>query len=386
MSERLAFIQACLDRTEHITTICDRFGISEKTGHKWLARFRAEGPAGLEPRSHAPHGPHRITAPIAEQILEARRRHPLYGAAKLRDWLVRHHPTSRWPAASSIGALLVREGLIRPRRRRPAPGHSRLTGELTPAMAPNHVWTADFKGHFRVGAGPYCYPLTVLDLQAHFLLGCAAQPSTAVAGARTQFVRLFREYGLPVVLRTDNGVPFAQPNAIGRLGGLAFWWVRLGIRPEHTTPATPSENGAHERFHRTLAAATARPPAASLLAQQRRFDDFRREYNTDRPHAALPNHVPPAQVYESPTRLYRPYPTRLPTLCYPADADVRRVAINGHFKWRTHCIFLSHNLAGDDVCLTPTETEWVQVAYASLQLGELDPYTGRFRPNVRWLG
>jgi transposase InsO family protein len=386
MSERLAFIQACLNRAEQLTTICDRFGISEKTGHKWLARFRADGLTGLEARSHAPHAPaHRITPAVQTTIVATRKAHPLYGAAKLRDWLVQHHPDQPWPAASSIGALLVREGLIRRRRRRRAATHGRLTGPLTEAQAPNDVWTVDFKGHFRLGTGPYCYPLTVLDLYAHFLLGCTALPSTAVAGARPPFVRLFREYGLPEVIRSDNGVPFAQPNALGRLGALALWWVRLGIRPEHTTPATPAENGAHERFHRTLAAATAHPPASSREGQQRRFDAFRVEYNTQRPHAALPAHVPPARVYTAAVAT-RPYPTRLPALCYPASAEVRRGSATGAIRWRTHRIFLSGNLAGDTVSLTPTDTELVTVAYAALKLGDLDPYTERFRPDVLWLG
>jgi putative transposase len=385
MSERLAFIKACLDRTQQITTICDRFGISEKTGHKWLARFRVEGPAGLEPRSHAPHAPHRTPDAIAERVLEARRTHPLYGAVKLRDWLLQQDPTIAWPAASSIGALLGRQGLVkrRPRRGR---AHGRLTGDLTAATAPNHVWTADFKGQFQLGGGPYCYPLTVLDLHTHFLLGCVALSSPAVADARTQFIHVFREFGLPVALRTDNGVPFAQPNALGRLGELALWWVRLGIRPEHTTPATPAENGAHERFHRTLAAATTRPPAASLAAQQRRFEAFRVEYNTDRPHAALPNHVPPARVYETGRGAARPYPARLPPLVYPAEAAIRRVSTGGTIRWRQHRIFLSTNLAGDDVCLTLTAADLLMVTYATLKLGDLDPLVGRFRPDVRWLG
>src|SRR4029079_430549 len=178
----------------------------------------------------------------------------------------------------------------------------------TAATAPNVVWTADFKGQFRLGTGTYCYPLTLLDLHSHYLLRCHALPSTAVHTARARFVRAFTEYGLPEVLRTDNGVPFAQPNALGRLGALALWWIRLGIRPEHITPATPSENGAHERFHKTLKAHVTHPVARTMAAQQRGFDTFQAEYNFDRPHASLPNHQPPAQCYApSP----RPYPRRL---------------------------------------------------------------------------
>lgn len=386
MSEQLAFIQACLDRSQPITAICDQFGISEKTGHKWLKRFRTEGALAFTARSHAPHHvPHRMAATIAAAVLAARDKHPLYGAAKLRDWLVQQHPDTPWPAASSIGALLVREGRIKRRRRRVVPGRGRLTSERLGAGAPNDVWTADFKGHFRLGAGPYCYPLTVLDLHTHFLLGCVALPSVAVADTRAHFIRLFREFGLPRVVRTDNGVPFAQPNALGRLGILALWWVRLGIQPEHTTPATPSENGAHERFHRTLAAATAHPPAESFRAQQRRFDHFRQEYNTERPHESLLAHVPPARLY-TPAAPERAYPTRLPALCYPTDATIRRVSHSGCIKWQQHRIFLSSNLAGDDVCLTAIGSELLRVTYATLKLGDLDPLLGRFRPDVRWLG
>jgi len=392
MQERLAFITACLNRGERIVDICARFGISEKTGHKLLQRFRAGGAAALDDRSHARrHQPHRITAEVATRIIALRRQYPGYGAVKLRDWLVREEPHQRWPAASSIGELLTRMDLIRGSRRRSrASEQSRLAGDRTAATAPNVVWTADFKGQFRLRGGlgaPYCYPLTVLDLHTHYLLGCTGLASTAVATTRQTFVRLFRTYGLPTVIRTDNGVPFAQPTALGRLGALAFWWVRLGIQPEHTRPARPSENGAHERFHKTLKAATTHPVSSSVRAQQAQFDRFRAEYNTKRPHASLPKHAPPGALY---TASPRPYPARLPTISYPSGTTVRLVDANGAIKWRTHRVFLSTNLAGQYVGLTDTapvpDTERVTVAYASLGLGELDPRTNRFTPHVRWLG
>ena len=384
MSERFAFIVACLNRTEGIVALCDRFGISEKTGHKWLQRFKTEGVDGLANRSRAPqHQPHRMSAAVAAKIVKLRRKYPQYGAAKLRDWLTQHHPTERWPAASSVGELLQRAHLIRAKRRRHhAAERAALDGAPTRALEPNMVWTADFKGEFRLRSGGYCYPLTVLDLHTHYLLGCTALGTTAVATTRQVFVRLFREYGLPTVLRTDHGVPFAQPNAFGRLGSLAFWWVRLGIRPEHITPATPSENGAHERFHKTLKAAATRPASPSFLAQQRRFDRFRAEYNTERPHESVPGHRPPGSCY---TPSVRPYPTRLPTICYPTATAVRLVDTNGFIKWRTHPLFLSSNLAGEYVGLTPTDQELVTIAYAALALGDFDPYTNRFNPRVRWM-
>jgi putative transposase len=385
MSERLAFIQACLNRSERIVDVCDQFGSSEKTGHKFLRRFQADGLAGLEDRSHAPRAqPHRMSADVAARIIALRRRHPRYGAQKLRDWLVRNELTTSWPAASTIGELLKRAGLIRSRQRARGAAQRAIAGARTVADAPNRVWTADFKGEFRLhGSGPYCYPLTVLDLYSHYLLSCTALATTAVTPTRQIFVRLFQEYGLPEVLRTDNGVPFAQPNALGRLGSLALWWVRLGIRPEHITPARPAENGAHERFHRTLKEATTRPAAPSFSAQQRRFNRFRGEYNTERPHASLPAHCPPGEVY---TPAARSYPTRVPPAVYPLASEVRLVGSSGSIKWRNTFIFLSSNLAGEYVGLTPTDRELVTVAYASVALGELDPSTNRFIPHVRWIG
>jgi putative transposase len=386
MSERLAFVQACLDRRKRIVEICSEFGISEKTGHKLLKRFRAEGIEGLRDKSHARRTQsHRMASDVAERIIALRRKYPLYGPAMLRDWLLQHEPEIHWPAASSIGELLKRANLIRSKRRHQSPDHQTLFNSRTRALEPNTVWTADFKGQFRLrkGSGAYCYPLTVLDLHTHYLLGCKALETTSVPPVRQAFVRLFREYGLPLVLRTDNGIPFAQPNALGRLGALAFWWVRLGIRPEHITPARPSENGAHERFHRTLKAAATKPASESLSAQQRRFDVFRSEYNNDRPHQSLPEHRPPAHLY---TLSSRSYPSRPPALVYPESSHVRLVDQNGHIKWRNQSLFLSSNLAGAYVCLSEGDDDIFTIAYGSLALGDFDGNTSRFNPNVRWTG
>ena len=385
MSERLAFIRECLDRRQRIVEICDRFGISEKTGQKWLKRFREEGEAGLSDKSRARHTQLGSIPPeIAERIINLRLKHPLYGAAKLRDWLLLHERERHWPAASSIGELLKRSNLIRSRRRRHLTRKRRdLDGSRTRALEPNMVWTADFKGQFRLRScgGAYCYPLTVLDLHTHYLLGVKALETTAVASTKKAFVALFRDYGLPRVLRTDNGVPFAQPNALGRLGSLALWWVRLGIKPEHIAPARPAENGAHERFHKTLKAQATKPASATLGAQQRRFDLFKLEYNTERPHQSLPGHRPPAHLYAASPRSY---PDRLPALLYPESAFVRLVDANGHIKWRNQAIFLSSNLAGDYVGLTETAQDIFTISYGELELGGFDSNTNRFTPHVKW--
>ena len=246
MSERFAFVQACLDRSEKISDVCSRFGISRKTGHKILKRFKEKGLPGLEDQSRARiNHPYRITPEVAERIVALKKAHPDYGPRILRDWLMQHWPDEHWPAKSSINELLRQKGLTRTKRRRNHPEErAALEKSRTRAFEPNLVWTADFKGHFRLrrGAGEYCYPITVLDIHSHYCLGLRALTSTAVDTAKQTYVRLFREYGLPQVIRTDNGVPFAQANALGRLGRLAFWWVRLGIRPEHITLGRPSEN------------------------------------------------------------------------------------------------------------------------------------------------
>ncbi len=390
MSARIDFVRACLNRSKRIVEICNEFGISEKTGYKYLRRVREGGFEALEERSHAPRNhANRITSDVAESIVAIRKKYPHYGAQTIHDLLCQGDNSRHWPAASSIGELLKRAGLIRPKRRRHMLAErSELDGKggsRIRATEPNLVWTADFKGQFRLrrGMGEYCFPLTVLDLHTHFLLGCTALSSTAVRSAQEMFIRYFKEYGLPYVMRTDNGVPFAQPNAIGRIGKLGFWWVRLGIRPEHTTPATPSENGAHERFHRTLKAVATKPASQSIKAQQERFDRFRSEYNMHRPHRSLPERRPPGSFY---VRSARPYPDRLPAMSYPETSQVRLVDTSGNIKWQNNAIFLSTNLAGEYVGITESEADLFTIAYGKLVLGDFNPDTNRFIPGVRWNG
>jgi len=385
MSEKFSFVEACRTREESIASICDRFGISEKTGFKILKRYKEEGLKGLEERSRARHThPYRISAEVAERVIALRRKYPHYGAEMIHDLLIQSEPDRHWPAASSIGEILKREGLIRPRKKRRSLAHSELNTGRANAFEPNLVWTADFKGQFRLGrGGSYCYPLTVMDLTTRYLIGCKALESTQVSTTEKVFLRLFHEYGLPRVIRTDNGVPFCQPNALGRLGKLGFWWVRLGIRPEHNTPARPSENGAHERFHKTLKQAAITPASTSMKDQQRRFDIFAKEYNDLRPHRSLPERKPPGKFY---TLSPRPYPNRLPGIEYPSWCEVRRIAANGSFKWKDKPLHLSNNLAGQYVGLSEDDGGIV-VSYGELELGVIEPAPViRFVPRLRWTG
>lgn len=342
MSQRVEFVTALVSERVSMRALCARFGISEKTGYKWRARFLAGGPTALADQSHAPHVPaHRVPPAIRDAIVALREAHPTWGARKLRVVLCTQHPTTVWPAPSTITTLLGQAGLLAPRRRRSDATRTWPVAGLTQPTGPNDVWTADFKGEFRLRTGAYCYPLTVADLHARFLLGCTAMPSTASEPVIMQFTRLFQRYGLPRVIRTDNGVPFGQPNALGRLSRLAVWWIRLGIRPERTTPAHPQENGAHERMHRTLKAEATRPAAADWAAQAHRFHQWQHEYNTLRPHEAL-GLTCPAQHYVASDRQW---PRRLPPVVHPDAAEVRRVSSGGTVRWGRQQIFLTATLA-----------------------------------------
>jgi len=384
MSQRLEFIQAVLHRApgQSIRDVCRTVGISEKTGHKWLERFGTGGPAALADRSHAPHQPaHQVPAALATALCELREAQPTWGARKLRQVLAREQPGHPWPAPSTITALLIRAGLPM-RRRRPSVRQRSAWARspLTTPTAPNEVWTADFKGEFRVGDGTYCYPLTIADLQSRYLLSVTGLPGTAHEPAAGIFRRCFATVGLPRVIRTDNGVPFSIPAALGGLSPLAVWWIRLGIRPERIAKGVPQQNGVHERMHRTLKADTLRPAAASLAAQQRRFDRWQHTFNERRPHDALAG-SPPAAHY---TPSARPLPRRLPPLEYPANAELRRVTVGGVIRWRSDFIFLTKVLVGEYVGLEETaEAEWT-VRFRPLILGTYSEPRLTFTEDLAW--
>jgi len=384
MSQRLEFVEAVVHRApgQSIRDVCRAIGISERVGHKWLARFAAGGPAALADRSHAPHvAAHQVPRAIADAILALREQEPSWGARKLCDVLRREQPAVTWPAPSTITTLLKRAGLILPRRRTRRDRGAWAHTALTRAAAPNDVWTADFKGEFRLGCGPYCYPLTMTDLASRYILTVTALASTASEPAAAQFRRCFATYGLPRVLRTDNGGPFAAPGALGGLSTLAVWWIRLGIRPERIERGAPQQNGAHERMHRTLKAETTRPPSVTIAAQQHRFERWRRTFNERRPHEALGNTPPAAHYTASP----RPLPRRLPMLEDPGDVDLRRVTTSGHIKWRATQIFLSTTLVGEYVSLREyAEGEWT-IAFGPLTLGIYSAHTLAFHEALAWM-
>ena len=294
MSERLRFVQEARRRLGSFTELCARYGINRVTGYNMVGacgRERLGLPARVSRRPH--RCPHATPVELQERLLEARRHHPSWGPRKLlalvRRQDRRHRADFAWPARSTVAELLRRHGLTTPRQRSARRGHPGRP--LTPMAAPNVIWTADYKGQFRVGTGQYCFPLTVQDGFSRYLLGCRGLTGTTTAECRPVFQRLFQEYGLPELLRTDNGAPFAT-SALGRLSQLSVWWIRLGIYPELIEPAHPEQNGRHERMHRTLKRATARAPAPTARSQQQRFDMFRAGYNDVRPHEVLHDATP----------------------------------------------------------------------------------------------
>jgi len=363
MTQRLDFVEDFTRGLYSMSELCAHYTISRRVGYKWLQRYRVLGPDGLSDQRRTPHcSPTRTAPEIVALLLAARRAHPTWGPRKLLPYLDRRHPGWTWPVASTVGELLKRAGLVRGRRRRRPVGHP---GRPTSAIdAPNAVWTADFKGQFRTGDGRYCYPLTVADAYSRYLLGCQALVHPTTALTRPVFEQLFREYGLPERIRTDNGAPFATC-ALGRLSQLSAWWIRLGITPELIEPAHPEQNGRHERMHKTLKQDATRPAAATLGVQQRRFTTFRHEFNTERPHEAL-GQQPPATVY---TPSPRPYPRRLPPLEYPVHYEVRLVSANGGIRWHHDWVNCSHVLCGEYVGFEEVEDGIWALYFGPMLLG-----------------
>jgi putative transposase len=367
MNERLKFVQDALSDRFTMAEVCARYGVSRPTGYKWIARHKEEGRRGLADRSRAPHTcPHALAPAIIALLCTTREAHPFWGARKLLAVLQAKHPRiHQWPAPSTVADLLARRGLVKQRRtRRPVthPG-------VIPVAAdhPNDLWTADFKGQFRTGDRAYCYPLTIADLASRYLLRCHGLLSTKCELSKPIFERAFREFGLPRAIRTDNGVPFATA-AIHGLSFLNVYWMQLGIAHQRIHPASPQENGAHERMHRTLKRQAIKPVRQTCAAQQRNFDAFRREYNDERPHEALGQRTPASQYTSSP----RPYPARLSTPAYPGHFQVKRVTTGGTFRFGRRLLYLANALTNQLVGLEETDDGRWSIYFHTVLLATFD--------------
>jgi len=364
--ERTRFIELYLTGFYTLTELAERFGMSRQKLHKWLGRHNVDGMKGLADRSRAPlHIPHRTSEKVAEKIIDFRRRFPHMGPRKIVARLTELYPEIVWPAPSTAGDILRRANLVAPRERRSPTAHP-LRERSQPAE-PNDLMTIDYKGQFLLGNHRYCYPLTIVDYVSRYILACDAFPSCEYPHTRRAFERVFREYGLPRAILSDNGSPFGSPG-LARLSRLSIWWMRLGITIERIVPGHPEQNGAHERMHRTLKAETTRPPAPDASGQQQRFDRFRAEYNGQRPHEAL-GQRPPGELYEASSR---PYPDKIPQPEYPGHYEVRSVARGGEIKWQGRYLFLSEALGGERVGLEEYDDGMWAVYFGTLQLGRFD--------------
>jgi transposase InsO family protein len=363
--QRMKFIAEYEGGGGSFATLCARYGVSRTTGYKWVDRFEEEGVEGLWERSRAPHqAGQALPGKVAKLILTTRAARPTWGPRKLLAWLKVKHPRVKWCAISTAGELLRRTGLTEPRiyRRQSAP---RLE-PLADCTEANTVWCTDFKGWFCLGNGRRCEPWTLTDGWSRYLLQVTAMPRQELAAVRRGFVAAFREYGLPQVIRSDNGLPFAGLG-FGGLSQLSVWWIKLGIRPERIRPGKPQENGRHERMHRTLLE-TSRPPEHTLGGQQRRFDAFREDFNEERPHESLGDQ-PPGRVYQRSRRLY---PQRTPQVEYETGLLTKRVYDHGDINWRGGRLFLSDALGGEFVAFEPLSDDYWLVRFGPVKFAKLN--------------
>jgi putative transposase len=373
VDQRMRFVMAVEKQEESFAAVCRRFGVSRKTGYKWLGRYDETGVEGLVDRSRAPRNhPHEISEAIAEGCLAVRRAHPTWGPLKVREWLVRRMPQIEWPAASSIGALFDREGLTVKRRLRHRSPPSSVP--FAHCGAANDVWCMDFKGWFSTGDGTRCEPLTLSDAHSRYLLRCQVMDCTDGDHVWPILDAAFREFGLPKSLRSDNGAPFASCGA-GGLSKLSVKVIKAGVMPERIEPGKPQQNGRLERLHLTLLQDTASPPARSLRQQIKRFRVFQRLYNDERPHEALGNDTPAEHYTLSPRR----WDGVLREPEYGQADLVRRVRHNGEIKWRGGTIYISAALTGEPVRLFDNVDGTWTTFYGPIALGVIAHGNDRLR-------
>lgn len=378
MDLRAQFVLDALEPGFTMSGLCEQYGISRKTGYKWLARYRAGGRPGCADQPRAPkRHPNATPEKIEARIVRFRKKHPSWGPITIHRVLTRDYPHVTWPRPATIADILKRNELVRKRRKRKpkAPWQT----SRTRAEQPNQVWTADFKGQFRLGNGRLCYPLTIADAHSRYLLVCKGLRSTSLQPVRQVFEAAFREYGLPEVIHTDNGVPFCAPGALLGLSSLSVWFLKLGIRLQRSRPGHPQDNGAHERMHRTLKAEAARPARRTEAAQQRALNAFRKTYNEKRPHHALQLDTPAEHYVKSSRRL----PRDLEDPVYPAHFQVRYVTRIGVFWWHSKMIFLTNALRNQAIGLEcVADGEWL-VFFGDVLLGTFLEKEGRVVTGTR---
>jgi len=372
VDEKLKFVARLMDG-EKMSGLCREFGISRKTGYKILARYKDSGLEAFTDRSRRPYRQaNQLPLQMEKTILQIKNEKPHWGAPKIRERLIRKYPDIKPPAKSTVHAVLDRHGLVEHRGRR----RNRAAGtELSHATLPNELWCADYKGEFMLGNKRYCYPLTISDFSSRYLLACEGLETTKEQTAMTVFEAVFKEFGLPHAIRTDNGVPFASPNALYGLSRLSVWWLRLGIAIERIKPGHPEQNGRHERMHLTLKKETTKPSGRNLLQQQGKFDGFREEYNNERPHQALDMKFP-SEIYKPSTRHY----TGLPNIEYPLHDKTITVTSCGRICLGGNKINFSTVFAEQTIGIREVNDKIWLVSFMDYDLGYFDEDSCRVEP------
>jgi putative transposase len=368
MDERLRFVARLLEG-EKMAVLCREYDVSRKTGYKLFSRYKEQGFEGLTDRSRRPYRQGcRLPEAIESLILGLKREHPSWGAPKIREKIRRKNLEIQLPAISTVHAVLHRHDLVnRPRRRR----YKAEGTPLSTSRRPNDLWCADYKGEFMLADKRYCYPLTITDFASRYLLGCEALSTTKEHYAFAVFERVFKDFGLPKAIRTDNGVPFASPNSLFGLSKLSVWWLRLGIEIERIKPGNPQQNGRHERMHLTLKKEATKPAAKNLLQQQGKFDRFIEIYNQERPHQAIGMQYP-AELYTPSPRSYR----GIGELEYPFHDRTITVTNCGRICIGKRKINLSTVFAGQNVGVKEISDKIWLVSFMKYDLGFFDQELG----------
>jgi putative transposase len=374
MDQKIQLIGDYLGKSYNITQLSETYEVSRNTVYKWLKRYKQGGNEGLTAKTAAPlRHPNATSVEIAREIVTLKMKYPSWGPKKVVFWLKQHQPDRCWPAVSTAGHILKQAGLVKTRKRgRKTPAYTQPFQEC---LGPNLVWSADYKGQFKTGDGQLCYPLTITDNYSRYILGCQALRHPDYIGTRPVFEAIFKKYGLPASIRTDNGAPFASVG-LGGLSSLAIWLIKLGIRPERIEKGHPEQNGRHERMHRSLKAATAKPPRGNHREQQKAFNVFIAEFNNERPHEALGMRTP-ASCHKPSLRLY---PEKVPEITYHGNYLVRQVRHNGEIKWKGEKVYVSKVLAGEPVALKPKGEHLWEIRYSTYILGILDELEMRITP------
>lgn len=374
MDQKMQMIKLWKGDRCSITDLSIIHDVSRKTIYKWIKRYQCGGSTGLEDRSKAPiHHPNATSEGIIDKIIAVKQRHPKWGPKKIIAFLKGHYGDLSYPALSTVSEILKRKGMVTPRaQRHRTPAY---TDPFTACEGPNDVWSADFKGQFRTGDGKLCYPLTISDNYSRYLLLCKGLSHPTFKKTKPCFELVFKEYGLPVAIRTDNGAPFASIG-LGGLSKLSVWFMKLGIRPERIEPGHPEQNGRHERMHRTLKATTANPPQRNRTTQQKAFNAFIDEYNYERPHEAL-GQKPPASLYKKSSF---PYPHKVPEILYDSNATLRKVNRNGEIKWKRKGIFISKSLIGEHIQMKQEDEYLWEIRFMNHPLGLVNVITRKVLP------